>query len=533
MKLYPFNVMKFVKIQPTLLEIQLHPLKYGKGRGSKENARYSYMNQLIAEQANKTKCLVFSNKFYTKWQDYGMNKLDYRLFHSRNKGEEWVECILNENRPETNITLATNYLGIGVEIKNEEEVHIYFDLNEGWDMDFIIQSLGRPRDAKTIVLHFFYTEKDTGIRSNLDDEDLKTILSTAFDYLVTENRESGEPILNLLAARMTKVFDSLYNQHKNNDKIESLIISRILNGYRNMSIWDLDLLVKRLKFESVIVHQNNVVELLSTGKRIKVEETALCDMLCSRTDEWWERNVNRTNESVLWDPDLIYNDKVRAGKLLTMCRKIWWNGFNLRDTREYFGSISTAEKVIGYLNRYCQVKSGQISMEYFEGSEKSKEEIEKEFSIVEKVFHKEYLDYRIDRECARIPMRNIPLIPYDFNDIFKEVWDLSESNDIVENNDIPSPFVGQTYNGRLSEKKTEMSLINGKIGGKKSSPRKNISIQRISTGEVMEFPSKTDCMKFLKISSATFSKFIKEGGTKKTLDWVPVQVGGETVRYAS
>ena len=47
------------------------------------------------------------------------------------------------------------------------------------------------------------------------------------------------------------------------------------------------------------------------------------------------------------------------------------------------------------------------------------------------------------------------------------------------------------------------------LGGKSSSPKKVISIINIETDEKKTFGSKGDCMKFLNMSSRTFSKFVK------------------------
>jgi hypothetical protein len=47
------------------------------------------------------------------------------------------------------------------------------------------------------------------------------------------------------------------------------------------------------------------------------------------------------------------------------------------------------------------------------------------------------------------------------------------------------------------------------LGGKSSSPKKVISIINTETNQIESFESKGDCMKFLNMSSRTFSKFVK------------------------
>jgi hypothetical protein len=532
MNLFPFTVLEFIKRQPQLLEIVKHPIKYH-GRGSKENARYTFMNKIILEQSKKTKCLVFSNKNYNKWHSYGMKNTDYKLFHSRNKGEEWVECVLNDNTTSSDITLATIYLGVGVEIKKENEVHIFFDLDEGWDMDFIIQTLGRPRDAEKLVLHWFYTDKVITNDKTFDLEDKKSILSTAFRHLVIQNENTDEPLLNLLAARMTGVYDSLFKQYNGNDKVEALIISQIISNYCNVTVYDMDLLLKRVLYKNVCVRENDVEELLTKGKkRIKTEETTLYDILCSKSDNWWRDiivNMERF-ENVLAGPDMVYDNKVNAFNTLKQCKWIWNEGFNLQQVRDYFETISTAERIIGYLSKYCKVKAGNVSVCSFDGSETIKERLEKEFSIVEKVFTQEYIDYRIEKIVNRHPMREYPLGPPILDEIFKEVIGLDERETLEEY--VPYPFNGTSYKECLKKDKQELSELNGKIGGKTSSPKKEVILKNSRSEEVKKFDSKESCMKFLKISPATFSKYLKVGHTKKVVDWIPIMIGGKPMQYA-
>ena len=67
-------------------------------------------------------------------------------------------------------------------------------------------------------------------------------------------------------------------------------------------------------------------------------------------------------------------------------------------------------------------------------------------------------------------------------------------------------FRGDSYNECLRRiSQTELRSL----GGKSSSPKKVISIINTETDEKKTFESKGDCMKFLNMSSRTFSKFVK------------------------
>ena len=76
-------------------------------------------------------------------------------------------------------------------------------------------------------------------------------------------------------------------------------------------------------------------------------------------------------------------------------------------------------------------------------------------------------------------------------------------------------FRGDTYIECLQRiSQTELRSL----GGKSSSPKKVISIINTETNEKKTFESKVECMKFLKMSSRTFSKFVK-GSQVRNCKW--------------
>lgn len=62
------------------------------------------------------------------------------------------------------------------------------------------------------------------------------------------------------------------------------------------------------------------------------------------------------------------------------------------------------------------------------------------------------------------------------------------------------------YKSKYTPEERRKRQING---GKKGSPKKKVQLEILSTGKTMIFDSKTDCMNFLHISPATFSKLVK------------------------
>jgi hypothetical protein len=76
-------------------------------------------------------------------------------------------------------------------------------------------------------------------------------------------------------------------------------------------------------------------------------------------------------------------------------------------------------------------------------------------------------------------------------------------------------FRGDTYIECLQRiSQTELRSL----GGKSSSPKKVILIINTETNEKKTFESKGECMKFLNISTRTFSKFVK-GSQVRNCKW--------------
>ena len=151
--MFPFKIMRFEKIQQQTLDVYQYPIQI-EGRGSINAARYTYMCDFVRTLTNEgEKVLVFSNKKQSEWKEYGLEN-NVTLFNATNCGDSAVQDILNDNRLSNSVTLATKYMGCGVEVKNEKKVHLVFFLDEGWDFDFFAQAIGRPRDAENICNSF-------------------------------------------------------------------------------------------------------------------------------------------------------------------------------------------------------------------------------------------------------------------------------------------------------------------------------------------------------------------------------------------
>lgn len=517
-KLYQFEMLKFLRFKNQSLIVNMHPLKYV-GKGSKEATRYTEMFNVIKNISGKH--IIFSNKHQECWKKYGLQNIDYTWFHSKNIEDPYMQSILNDNKLMTDITLATLYLGVGVEIKHENDIHIWFDLNEGWDKAFIEQSIGRPRDAERIHLHFFYTY-DVELKSGMLSEEEINIVKNAFNNLVIDI--DGIPTINLIAAKITGIYDANFDTYQDADKrrIEMLKIGQIINNKDYFTAYDIDLL-KRLPYKEFNVNVHDKLILNTDGKeRFDRTEEQLKIHLCSRTDNWWN-NCNRnhtTHDDILKELDLYWNDKNNANKMLDDCKYVWSGAINLELANEYFGSMSLARSILKEVKNYCDIKSGHKTIKEFEGGEKTKENIETIFKRIETTFTKNWLDYRIHRNLIGKKARP-EVIEIEVDDVLANIIGLENIRIGGEEEDeIPYPFRNNSWKETLNELKPIVNKENGKKGGAK---KQTIQIKNTITGETLEFSSKGECMEHFDIGSKQFSKWLNGGIVKKLSEWDIIQ----------
>ena len=517
-KLFPFEIMKFVKMKDQTLNIIGHPLKYN-GKGSKEAARYSKMGNYI--RSIEGKHIIFSNKHQECWKKYALDGVDYTWFHSLNITDDKVISILKDNRLMTDITLATIYLGVGVEIKNEKDVHIWFDINEGWDKAFVEQAIGRPRDAERIHLHFFYTEDYEMKAGVLTDEEIE-VVENAFDELIVD--VDGKPTVNLVAAKMTGIYDANFNTRSSRDKVKLLKVGQIVSNKDYFTINDVELL-KQLPYKEIKVRHNDVYTIETDGKkRYDRQELTLKTHLGSRTERWWieQLHENRKYEDLLMELSPYWNDKKNARTMLQQCRFVWKTGMEINDSDSFFGNMNTANDVAHDVRDYCDVKTGVKVLKEVAGGEEHMEKILIKFKRIEKGFAEDFLGYLIDCSLLGRPVR--PIAIQDFVDpMLREFLDIEfDMNESTSK--IPYPFKTKTWDEAKRLCKEDMEKTDGKIGGKMGSPKKTITIRNEEDDTTLTFNSKTECRQHLGIGTKAFSRFVKGENIKKLKGWKVVEL---------
>lgn len=489
--LFPFKKMNFKRIQNQEIKIYQYPMKI-EGNGSKEAVKYEWMVERVKELSKCVKVIVFSNKNQESWKKYGFENERVTYFNANNINDPAVQAILKDNKLVNDLTLSTKYMGCGVEVKDEEEVHEVFCLDEGMDIDFIIQSIGRPRvsgGVKKVVVHLFYTvDRRWGVGV---DKDSLLKFKEAFKNLVIEEMDVVN--VNILAAKMIGIYDPDFNKYEVKDQVEMLWMGNYVNQRLYHTPYSVELF-KQLPYKKIEIVNLPEKVLNSDGRVRRVrEEKELMEYLLS-LDSVSLLNLGSEGgyDKLIESGEIPYNDKTNARKVLKDVRYIVGRGFELGDAVTYFENVRLAAKMIGSLMNYARVKAGKMTIKEFEGSEEVMGRLEEEFDMVRRVFSESYIQKLIDR------MMGVPeQLDIEVDDIFAGMMGLRKGE--------KSEKGVEVFNGKSYKDVKKMEGIEKRIGNS----RKGIRIERLSDGKVFEFDSKGDAREWLGCSGDQFSKFTK------------------------
>ena len=515
-KMFPFKKLVFEKTQKQRLDVYQYPL-YRKGNGSRIAARYTHIIKFIRDLEKRgEKVLVFSNKYQSEWKTYGLDE-NVTFFNATNIKDVAMLEILNNNRLINNITLATKYMGCGVEIKGEKKVHIVFLLDEGWNFDFIVQTLGRPRDAENIVLHLFYSDYKKW-KVGLSKSQLAA-LRNAFDNLYYDAVD-GYPILNILAARMTGIYKR-GNANSVDEKIKTLIIGSIVSESNIHTPYSLELF-KYLPYEEVNIHRCDGEDFNTNGVRQYIrKETELIEYICSLSEAECERLFSMEYDDIFMR--VPHRDKSEGRKVIRICKYIVRHRLNLKEVMSFFDKVSLTESMVKTFVTYCRINAGWSVVNEFEGSEQTKKEFDDEVAKMKSIFTKEFIEGYIT-DIMRPGYLGDNTLKLTLDDVFIDVlkslgvWREEYSHITYqwsESYNDASMFKGSTYKECMP--RGIINSLNGKKGGR---TKQSISIEVIASGEVKTFSSKSECSDYLRskgYSARQFNKLLKGEGDLSAL----------------
>lgn len=406
MKLFKFKTMKFEKTQLQNLHVRCMLLDVDKVNKSKKisksNALYNYMNNFIEDKliANGKKVVIFSDKAQNKWKKYGLYpRLENKtcgLYRSKDNTDDCLKQINDFNNLCYPTTLATRYLGVGVEIKNEDEGHIVMNLDEGFDIAFVEQCIGRYRDAKDVYLYLFTSKNPDRVVCREEEEKNKQLLMSYYVDLYDDTDDLNR--MNILKAMKLNAYDGFEEDKELREAVGMLLANNIISRYDYASLISVHLMLKRLPYEKIDM-KSKVVKL---GKKemedsfvvYENDEDELRMYISSMDDNQLMKVMQYTVDEILNKKIVPFVDKIMARKILKMIKPIVKRGWSFSKWNEFFdGKLSTMVCEKEKMMKYCRYMRGDYSDEV--GSDDTLEEmklkLEKEFKDVEMLWNKEFL----------------------------------------------------------------------------------------------------------------------------------------------
>lgn len=502
MSLFNFKVLRFRKTQPVEVDIKLHYYKFT-GNESRMAKKITFVLDNVRENVKSNEpAIIFSNRFGSEYRQYGIEDVsEVTYFNANNLSDSHMRSILDSDKMDTPVVLATNYLGVGIEIKGQDKpidiIHLHMLQDEQFNLDFIIQSLGRPRDAKKIVLHFYCNEKGA-ISSNIKDEELD-FLRTSMDNLFIET--DNEIKLNILAAMATNIYDTSLSVGNSFDAIKKLRIGSIVSRHNFATPNDLSL-INETMYKKVSIERLPTVSIGDNGyARRSSNEDELEEHILGMME--YEVRGMFDKKDFTYDDILNvvpYNDKSRARKILESVRYLLKKGCNLRQWYEVCNGFRKAATLHKMAVRYSEELSGNIVNQKYDESEYMDnivDEYEKMKTKIRNIFTDEFI--------SSLSINNNKVNEFELihGDLFENI--INELEGIKEENEI------QIF------KCDNIKDISKKNNG--SNTKQSISIVNLESGERVDFDTKGECMKFLGLGSQAFSRFLK-GESKKNNEWI-------------
>ena len=528
--LYPFKLKSYIKEQPQDIMVYTHPLTF-EGKGSRENARYSHMIEFISGLVEKgEKVIVYSNKHQEQWKKYGFAEMEnVTYFNSNDYNSTGVQSILKDNKLINPITLATRYLGVGVEIKNEKRVHIVFDLNEGWNWDFIVQALGRPRDAEKIIVECFHNEEWTGHNPMTAKEQDK--IKSALRYLIPNTTDNNQQSINLIAARILGIFDHKWGSTTEIQRMEMLVLGNKVNERNVISPYDMDLFAT-LPYKQISVERLDTEIVDTDGKERRFrEEDELLYTLLNKDESWWSSIENSTYDEIFDWENLPYVDRLNARKIIKCFRKLRGFGVDVNVLVPYM-EVRKAEKYMMTLIQYCAGQEGEYVLKEFEGCEVALENINKDFKEIQKVFSPAFISHMQERiskykseeqersersmeryESSTGEEQTNAFIDWCMSGHVCSLWDLGDQ--LILDTDYTNERWNTFMNAGKGQGRKVSAKLNGQKGGRK---QEAVTIANANDGSLKTFASKQECKDFLNLASATFCKFL-QGKKVRKVEW--------------
>ena len=397
-----------------------------------------------------------------------------------------------------------------MEIKSENQGHIVINLDEGFDINFIEQCIGRYRNAKDIYLHVFASKEPTGKDVRENDEEIEELKSYYVDLHDDENNPNK---LNILKAMRLNAYDGFVENKKLREAVGLLLANNIINRRNYASFISVGMLLQRLPYNNKKITINTkklgIVEQENLFKFFENKEEKLTTYLFSLSNADLRSLMQYTVEDILNRRLVPFNDRTAARKILKLIKPMVLNesipfdkicdffNRNLSTMRKEYDKAITYEK--------CQMEEYNINDFDDEKLKEEKKKLEENNADVELLFNKDFLDnLRIKR----------PVL--DFEKIFEDSYEdafVSVMSDMgIELKNI---FNFDSYEEFKKHKKGMKQSMAGKKRAKKCKIVTDKLEKRYGLKMGMEFDSKKDISIIAKVKRNTVSDWTRMGYVKE------------------
>lgn len=382
---------------------------------------YKYIINEVMKEKN---CILYSNRRRHKWDEAGIQQLidnkEWGEYNSGIKGakgkNQCYEALKGENgnRLLYDWVFATWYLGVGVEIKYDKnrqrvkEGHIYFYVDEGFDLNFIEQSIGRFRDMEDetidIHIHLYYSKNNRPTRLyNMEDnngEKYKEYYKEAVGWV--EGEDTGNYKYNILMQRFFGVSGKYINQEITdtvNESVGKMMAYKVYNERYCAGVEDIINHVGKLPYKSVKMVKEEDWMVDGDGEKYDVKEKEfekyICEMSKGALGNMVDGNKTEDLLNGVCNYNIPYKNYTKTRKYIDWLRRIYMNGWNLYEwVQRMNGEMSKIISAYRALYSYVKLHNPEYVIDNKDDFDLIgiEENLKKEAKKAELIFSKPFLD---------------------------------------------------------------------------------------------------------------------------------------------
>ena len=445
---------------------------------------------IISEVMKEKNCILYSNRRRHKWDEAGIQQLiDDKMWGEYNSGIKnakgknmCYEALKGENgnRLLYDWVFATWYLGVGVEIKYDKngqrvkEGHIYFYVDEGFDINFIEQSIGRFRDMEDetidIHVHLYYSKNIRPIHmfnpeENNNGDKYKEYYKEAVGWVEDGDDSTGNFKYNILMQRFFGVSGKYVNPEISdsvNESVGKMMAYKVYNERFCVGVEDIISHVGKLPYKSVKMVEEEDWVVDGDGEKYDVKEKEFGKYICKLSKGVLGNMVdgNKTEDLLngVCNYDIPYKNYTKVRKYIDILRRIYMKGWNLYEWVQHVnGEMSKIISMYKALGSYIKMNNGDYVIDNKDDFDLIgiEENLKKDNKKAELIFEKWFLDEAV----AGFGAETKDALDIDIDPMLMELLDLETETEVKMFLDVKDKqSVGGKHDNRPNKKTYEVTM---------------------------------------------------------------------------